>query len=92
MGALFTVNPPAEQPAVDLPWIVTIGPLDDEAGWEPVLCGPYERPHAVALARAVVADDEFMAVVEPVQPYTSVDQIRSGIAAAQAAAEAAAER
>ena len=56
VGALVTVELPADSPVLDLPWVVTFGPLDDEGDWEPVVCGPYERAHAFGLAQAVVAD------------------------------------
>src|SRR5882757_3657526 len=72
---------------MSLPWIITFGPLDDSDDWEPVVCGPYERAHALALAETVVADEELMAVVEPVLPHASVDEIRSEIAQAKLAAE-----
>jgi hypothetical protein len=83
VGALVTLGPPAGSPGPDLPWIVTFAPLGDEAEWEPVVFGPYERPHALALAEAVVADEDLMAVVEPVLPYASLAEIRAEIAAAQ---------
>jgi len=84
-----TLDLPEDSPAQTLPWIITFGPLSDEEIWEPVVCGPYERAHALALAEVVVADEELMAVVEPLQPYVAVDQIRGEIAAARlAAAEA----
>lgn len=92
MGALFTVDPSHESAGVDLPWIVTIGPLGDADDWEPVLCGPYEKPHALALARAVVRGDDLMAVVEPVRTYVSVDQIRDHVTTARAAASGGAQR
>jgi hypothetical protein len=41
----------------------------------------------MALAESVVADEELMAVVEPVHPHVSVDQIRGDIAAARLAVE-----
>lgn len=69
-----------------MPWIITFGPLTDDDEWEPVVCGPYERPHALALAEAVVADEELMAVVEPLLPHVSVDEIRGEIVAAKMAA------
>nr|WP_205809232.1 hypothetical protein [Micromonospora sp. HNM0581] len=68
-----------------LPWIITFGPLGDDE-WEPVVCGPYERRHALALAEAVVAEEQLMAVVEPLVPAVSVEQIEGEIAAAQLAA------
>src|SRR2546429_3227369 len=83
VGALVTLELPADSPALSLPWIITIGPLSDDEEWEPVVCGPYERPHALALAGSVVADEQLMAVVGPVQPYVSVDQIRADIVSAR---------
>jgi hypothetical protein len=71
---------------MSLPWIITLGPLADDEEWEPVVCGPYQRAHALALAEAVVADEELMAVVEPVAPHVSVDAIRAEIASARALA------
>lgn len=79
----MTLELPADAPQLDLPWIITFGPLDDEEDWEPVVCGPYERPHALALAQHVVADENLMAVVEPLMPATSLEQIREEIANAQ---------
>lgn len=87
VGALVTLDLAAESPLYAMPWIITFGPLSDEDEWEPVVCGPYERPHALALAESVVADEELMAVVEPLLPHTSVDEIRAEIAAAQLADE-----
>jgi hypothetical protein len=78
-----TLELPADSPVLDLPWVVTFGPLGDEGEWEPVVCGPYLRPHALALAQAVVADEDLMAVVEPVMPLASVAEIREEIAEAQ---------
>lgn len=87
MGALVTLDLADDSPVLSLPWIITFGPLDDGDEWEPVVCGPYERAHALALAETVVADEELMAVVEPVLPHASVDEIRAEIAAAKVAAE-----
>src|SRR5256884_3679285 len=86
VGALVTLELPADSPALTLPWIITFGPLSDDEEWEPVVCGPYERGHALALAEEVVADEELMAVVEPVLPYVSVDDIREAVATARAEA------
>lgn len=83
MGAVVTLELPRGSPVADLPWIITVGPLDEEDDWEPVVCGPYERPHALALAQAVVADDDLMAVVEPLLPRLSADEIRDEIDQAQ---------
>ncbi len=79
----MTLELPADAPQLDLPWIITFGPLDDDEEWEPVVCGPYERPHALALAQHIVADEDLMAVVEPLLPATSLEQIRAEIANAQ---------
>jgi hypothetical protein len=91
VGALVTLDLADDSPVLLLPWIITFGPLDDSDEWEPVVCGPYERAHALALAETVVADEELMAVVEPVLPHASVDEIRGEIAAAKVAAEEAEE-
>ena len=75
-----------------MPWIITFGPLSEGESWEPVVCGPYERAHALSLAETVIADDEeLMAVVEPVLPHASVDEIRSAISESMAAAAEAAD-
>ena len=83
----MTLELPDDSPIHRLPWIITFGPLDEAEEWEPVVCGPYERPHALALAESVVADEELMAVVEPVLPAVSPDEIRGEIVAARMAAE-----
>jgi hypothetical protein len=82
---------PAGSPVADLPWVITIGSLDDEEDWEPVVCGPYERAHALSLAQAVVADEELMAVVEPLLPLVDAEAIRDEIELARAAADPDAE-
>ncbi|MCW2641958.1 MAG: hypothetical protein JWP76_4264 [Dactylosporangium sp.] len=87
VGTLVTLELPPDSPVLVLPWIITFGPLSDDEEWEPVVCGPYEHAHAMALAESVVADEELMAVVEPLQPHVSIDQIRGDIAAARLAAE-----
>jgi hypothetical protein len=69
-----------------MPWIITFGPLHDDESWEPVVCGPYERAHALSLAESVVADEELLAVVEPVYPHASVDEIQAAINESIAAA------
>jgi hypothetical protein len=91
VGALVTLDLPDDSPVLALPWIITFGPLDDGEEWEPVVCGPYERDHALSLAETVVADEELMAVVEPVLPHASVEQIRTEIEQAKAAAAEEAE-
>jgi hypothetical protein len=83
VGALVTLDLPADSPLVALPWIITFGPLSDDEDWEPAVCGPYERAHALGLAEAVVGDEELMAVVEPLLPRVTVDEIRRDIAEAK---------
>ena len=92
VGALVTLDLPDDSPMLGLPWIITFGPLGDDDEWEPVVCGPYERPHALALAEAVVAEEQLMAVVEPLLPALTPEEIRGEIAAAQIAAEDEAAR
>src|SRR5882757_2217465 len=87
VGALVTLELPANSPIMSMPWIITFGPLSDEEEWEPVVCGPYERPHALALAEEIVADEELMAVVEPLLPLVEVERIREEIAVARALAD-----
>lgn len=70
-----------------LPWIITIGPLGQDEDWEPIVCGPYERSHALGLAEAVVADEDLLAVVEPLLSLVTVEEIRDEIAAARSAAD-----
>jgi hypothetical protein len=86
VGTLVTLDLPTDSPVADLPWVITIGSLGDEEDWEPVVCGPYERAHALALAQAVVADEELMAVVEPLLPLVDAEAIRDEIELARAAA------
>jgi len=87
VGALVTLELPEDSPVLSLPWIITFGPLSDDEEWDPVVCGPYERPHALALAESVVSDEELMAVVEPLQQHLTVDQIRGDIANSRLIAE-----
>jgi hypothetical protein len=91
VGTLVTLDLPTGSPVADMPWVITIGALGDEEDWEPVVCGPYERAHALALAQAVVADEQMMAVVEPLLPLADAEAIRDEIELARAAADAAAE-
>jgi hypothetical protein len=87
VGTLVTLDLPAESPVADLPWVITIGSLGDEEDWEPVVCGPYERAHALALAQAVVADEDLLAVVEPLLPRPDAVAIRDENELARAAAD-----
>ena len=82
----MTLELAPDSPILAMPWIITFGPLSDEEDWEPVVCGPYERPHAIALAEEVVADHELMAVVEPVMGFASVAEIQAEIALAKSVA------
>jgi hypothetical protein len=86
VGTLVTLSLPPDSPVADLPWVITVGALGDEEDWEPVVCGPYERRHALALAQAVVADEELMAVVEPLLPLVDAEAIRDEIQTARTAA------
>jgi hypothetical protein len=86
MGALVTISLAADSHLFELPWILTVGPLGDDEDWEPVVCGPYEREHALALGRAVAIEEDLMAVVEPIRPRLSAADIRRDIAAARAEA------
>ncbi len=83
----MTLQLPTDSPIRELPWIITFGPLTEAEDWEPVVCGPYERPHALALAEEVVADEELMAVVEPLLGYAAPDEIRDEIGVARAIAQ-----
>lgn len=87
VGTLVTLHLPPGSPLTDVPWVITIGSLGDREDWDPVVCGPYERDHAIALARSVVADDDLMAVVEPMFPLDGAAAIRDEIEAARALAE-----
>jgi hypothetical protein len=88
VGSLVTLDLPPDSPVAELPWVITIGSLGDEEDWEPVVCGPYERAHALALAQAVVADEDLLAVVEPLLPRPDAEAIREEIELARAVAEA----
>src|SRR6185369_13054655 len=89
VGTLVTLDLPTGSPVADLPWVITIGSLGDEEDWEPIVCGPYERAHALALAQAVVADEDLLAVVEPLLPRPDAEAIRDEIELARAAADEA---
>jgi hypothetical protein len=86
VGELMTLDLPPDSPVIDLPWIITIAPSSEEEDWDPIVLGPYERAHALALAEEVVTDEPLVAVVEPVMPHVSADAIREEIAVARAAA------
>src|SRR5215213_9635181 len=86
VGALMTLELPDDSPALDLPWIITIGPLSEDEDWQAVVVGPYERDHALGLAEEIVSGEELLAVVEPLTSHDSVEAIRAEIAVSQAAA------
>lgn len=83
----MTLDLPEDSPVQHLPWLITVGPMRDDDEWEPVVCGPYERPHALALAEAVVADEDLLAVVEPLLPLLDVEAIRGEVELARSAAD-----
>jgi hypothetical protein len=85
VGTLVTLSLPPDSPVADLPWVITVGAGGEDEDWEPVVCGPYERAHALALAQAVVADEDLMAVVEPLLPLVDAEAIREEISTARAA-------
>jgi hypothetical protein len=91
VGALVTLKLPETSPVRDLPWIITFGPLTDDEDWEPVVCGPYEHSHALALAEQIVADEDLMAVVEPLMGFAAPDEIRQEITIARATAQVGAD-
>src|SRR5262249_57886388 len=78
---------PDDSPMLSMPWIITFGPMADDDEWEPVVCGPYERQHALGLAEEIVADEELTAVVEPLLPLVEIERIREEIAVARALAD-----
>ena len=82
MGTVVTLDLSDDAPQHDLPWIITFGPLDEDEDWEAVF-GPYEYAHATALAQHIVADTDILAVVEPLQPATTLHDIREEIDRAQ---------
>ena len=43
----MTLHLPEDSPVLNLPWIITFGPLAEDEDWEPVVSGPYERAHAL---------------------------------------------
>jgi hypothetical protein len=83
----MTLELPDNSPMLSMPWIITFGPMTDDDEWEPVVCGPYEREHALGLAQEIVADEELTAVVEPLLPLVEVERIREEIAVARALAD-----
>jgi hypothetical protein len=88
----MTLELPDNSPMLSMPWIITFGPMTDDDEWEPVVCGPYEREHALGLAEEIVADEELTAVVEPLLPLVEVERIREEIAVARALAEEEADQ
>lgn len=83
----MTLELPDNSPMLSMPWIITFGPMAEDDEWEPVVCGPYEREHALGLAEEIVADEELTAVVEPLLPLVEIERIREEIAVARALAD-----
>lgn len=83
----MTLELPDDSPMLSMPWIITFGPMADDDEWEPVVCGPYEREHALRLAEEIVVDEELTAVVEPLLPLVEIERIREEIAVARALAD-----
>jgi len=69
MGAIVTLELADDAPQHNLPWIITFGPLDDDEDWEPVVCGPYERPHALAIAHNMTEDTAFLPATRLLELY-----------------------
>jgi hypothetical protein len=86
VGELMTLDLPPDSPLLELPWILTIAPASEDADWDPIVFGPYEREHALALGAEVVDGLDLVAVVEPIFPHVSAEAIAEEIAVAQAAA------
>jgi hypothetical protein len=75
----------------ELPWLVTFEPDDDEGSqqWDAFSCGPYLRSHALAIAEAVAFEqDGVIAVVSPVLPALTPDDVTAMIDQRRAEAEA----
>lgn len=94
MGAVisFEVDEEDEASFADLPWLVTFEPDDDEASqqWDSFSCGPYLRDHALAIAEAVAFEqDGVIAVVTPILPALTPDDVTAIIEERQAEATAA---
>lgn len=94
MGAVisFEVDEEDEASFADLPWLVTFEPDDDEAGqqWDSFSCGPYLRDHALAIAEAVAFEqDGVLAVVSPIMPALTPDDVTAIIEQRRAEATAA---
>ncbi|SHH03502.1 hypothetical protein [Streptoalloteichus hindustanus] len=87
MGGVIIYEPEPGSPLQDLPWIVTFRSWDDS--WDPFVCGPYERAHAIGLAEAVAVDSEdVLADVEPLLPAMTPEDVLADIAELRAAADA----
>jgi hypothetical protein len=82
VGIVVSFVPDEDSPFNDLPWVVTFRPRGDEGAWDSVVCGPYQREHAEALAEAValdLEDDDIVAVAEPMLPALDPADIRDAI-------------
>lgn len=96
MGAVISLEIEDDEDSsfAELPWLVTFEPDDDEAAqqWDAFSCGPYLRAHALAIAEAVAFEqDGVIAVVAPVLPALTPEDVTAMIEQRRAEAEAAAD-
>jgi hypothetical protein len=79
MGGVIIYEPDDDSPVMEFPWAVSFEPSGGEE-WDSFVCGPYERDHAIALAEAVaLEEDGVLAVVEPMLPALSADDVLATI-------------
>ena len=91
MGGVIIYEPDEESEVNEFPWVVTFEPSGGEE-WDSFVCGPYEYDHAVALAEAVALDEGgVLAVVQPMLPALSADDVVATISELRVAAEEDAE-
>jgi hypothetical protein len=87
MGGVIIYEPDEESEVNEFPWVVTFEPSGGEE-WDSFVCGPYERDHAVAMAEAVALDEGgVLAVVVPMLPALSADDVIATIEELRQAAE-----
>ncbi|GAA3857773.1 hypothetical protein GCM10022243_24210 [Saccharothrix violaceirubra] len=81
MAGLTVYEPDEEDGDVDsLPWAVTFEARVGEE-WASFLCGPYDRAEAIELAESVLAQDSSVsAVVEPLMPVESAQDVLDAVA------------
>lgn len=91
MGGVIVYEPDDESEVNEFPWAVTFEPSGGDE-WDSFICGPYERDHAVALAEAVALEENgVLAVVMPMLPALSADDVVRTIEELREAAEEEAE-